>query len=128
MRFAKVAFSPLVKKLRELYGSRVQYARMERSGDSQDRLGDFERELLGEHDTFYWATTSSTGWPYIQHRGGPKGFLKVIDDRTLAFVDFRGNRQYITTGNLMSDDRVKLSRLEIESENLRKELAELRSR
>jgi predicted pyridoxine 5'-phosphate oxidase superfamily flavin-nucleotide-binding protein len=105
---AKLAFTPLVRKLQELYGSRMQYARMEKLGDSQDRLGQFEREFLGDRDTFYWATTSSTGWPYVQHRGGPKGFLKVIDDRTLAFADFRGNKQYITTGNLTSDDHVAM--------------------
>jgi predicted pyridoxine 5'-phosphate oxidase superfamily flavin-nucleotide-binding protein len=108
MSFGKLAFTPLVKKLQELHGSRTQYARMEKRGEPQDRLGEFEREFLGERDTFYWATTSSTGWPYIQLRGGPKGFLKVIDDRTLAFADYRGNKQYITTGNLMSDDRVAL--------------------
>ena len=108
MNFGTLAFTPLVKKLQELHGSRSQYARMEKSGASQDRLGEFEREFLEDRDTFYWATTGVTGWPYVQHRGGPKGFLKVIDDRTLAFADFRGNKQYITTGNVMSDDRVAL--------------------
>jgi predicted pyridoxine 5'-phosphate oxidase superfamily flavin-nucleotide-binding protein len=108
MSFGTLAFTPLVKKLQELHGSRSQYARMEKSAASQDRLGEFEREFLEDRDTFYWATTGATGWPYVQHRGGPKGFLKVIDDRTLAFADFRGNKQYITTGNLMSDDRVAL--------------------
>jgi predicted pyridoxine 5'-phosphate oxidase superfamily flavin-nucleotide-binding protein len=108
MSFGKLAFTPLVKKLQELYGSHTQYARMEKSAKSQDRLTDFEKDFLAERDTFYWATTSATGWPYVQIRGGPKGFLKVIDDRTLAFADFRGNRQYITTGNLMGDDRVAL--------------------
>ena len=108
MSFGKLAFTPLVKELQERYGSRKQYERMEQSGASQDRLTDFEREFLADRDTFYWATTGSTGWPYVQHRGGPKGFLKVIDDRTLAFADFRGNKQYITTGNLLSDDRVAI--------------------
>ena len=108
MSFGKFAFTPLVKKLQELYGSRTQYARMEKSAGSQDRLTDFEKQFLAGRDMFYWATTGSTGWPYVQHRGGPKGFLKVIDNRTRAFADFRGNRQYITTGNLMSDDRVAL--------------------
>jgi len=108
MSFGTLAFTPLVKKLQELHGSRSQYARMDKSGASQDQLGEFEREFLEDRDTFYWATTGSTGWPYVQHRGGPKGFLKVIDDRTLAFADFRGNKQYITTGNVMSDDRVAL--------------------
>jgi uncharacterized protein len=108
MSFAKLVFTPLVQMLQELHGSRTQYARMEKSGELQDRLTDFEKDFLAERDTFYWATTGATGWPYVQHRGGPKGFLKVIDDRTLAFADFRGNKQYITTGNLMSDDRVAL--------------------
>jgi predicted pyridoxine 5'-phosphate oxidase superfamily flavin-nucleotide-binding protein len=108
MSFGNLAFTPLVKQLQERYGSRKQYERMEQSGASQDRLTDFEREFLADRDTFYWATTGSTGWPYVQHRGGPKGFLKVIDDRTLAFADFRGNKQYITTGNLLSDDRVAI--------------------
>ena len=108
MSFGKLAFTPLVKELQERYGSRKQYERMEGSGASQDRLTDFERDFLAGRDTFYLATTSSTGWPYVQHRGGPKGFLKVIDDRTLAFADYRGNKQYITTGNLLSDDRVAM--------------------
>ena len=108
MSFGKLAFTPLVKELQERYGSRKQYERMEQSGTSQDRLTDFEKEFLAGRDTFYLATTSSTGWPYVQHRGGPKGFLKVIDDRTLAFADYRGNKQYVTTGNLLSDDRVAM--------------------
>lgn len=108
MSFGKLVFTPLVKKLQELYGSRTQYARMEKSGDSQNQLSQFEKEFLTDRDTFYWATIGSTGWPYIQHRGGPRGFLKIVDDRTLAFADYRGNRQYISTGNLMSDDRAAL--------------------
>ena len=108
MSFGKLAFTPLVKKLQELYGSRTQYERMEKSSASEDRLTEFEKEFLAGRDTFYWATTGVTGWPYVQHRGGPRGFLKVIDERTLAFADFRGNKQYISTGNLMSDDRVAI--------------------
>jgi uncharacterized protein len=108
MSFGAIAFTPLVKKLQERYGSRQQYQRMEDSGASQDRLTDFEEEFLAGRDSFYWATTSVMGWPYVQHRGGPKGFLKVIDDHTLAFADFRGNKQYITTGNLLTDSRVAM--------------------
>ncbi|RTL74908.1 MAG: pyridoxamine 5-phosphate oxidase, partial [Bradyrhizobiaceae bacterium] len=63
---------------------------------------------IAERDSFYIATSSENGWPYIQHRGGPKGFLRVLDDKTLAFADYRGNRQYITTGNLAANDRVCL--------------------
>src|SRR6202012_5833393 len=77
-------------------------------GPPQDRFTEFETQFLTQRDSFYMATTGSTGWPYVQHRGGPKGFLKVIDDHTLAFGDLRGNKQYISTGNLLTDDRVAL--------------------
>ncbi len=108
MSFGSLVFTPLVKKLQERYGSRRQYERMENSGGSQDRFTPFESEFLAQRDSFYLATTGSTGWPYVQHRGGPKGFLKVIDDHTLAFGDFRGNKQYISTGNLLTDSRVAI--------------------
>ena len=108
MSFGSLVFTPLVKKLQERYGSRRQYARMEDSGGSQDRFTDFESEFLAQRDSFYLATVGSTGWPYVQHRGGAKGFLKVIDDRTLAFADLRGNKQYISTGNLQTDSRVAM--------------------
>lgn len=64
--------------------------------------------FLAERDSFFMATTNSNGWPYVQHRGGPAGFVKVLDDRTIAFADFRGNRQYISVGNAADDDRVAL--------------------
>jgi uncharacterized protein len=106
--FGSLVFTPVVKALQERYGSRKQYARMEEFGHSPGGLGPEEREFLSERDSFYMATLGETGWPYVQHRGGPKGFLKVIDERTIAFADFRGNRQYISTGNLMTDNRVAL--------------------
>jgi predicted pyridoxine 5'-phosphate oxidase superfamily flavin-nucleotide-binding protein len=106
--FGSLVFTPAVKALQERYGSRRQYARLEESGSSPGRLGPQESEFLSERDSFYMASLGATGWPYVQHRGGPKGFLKVIDDRTIAFADFRGNRQYINTGNLMTDNRVAL--------------------
>jgi uncharacterized protein len=71
-------------------------------------LGPQESEFIAERDTFYMASIGATGWPYVQHRGGPKGFLKVIDENTVAFADFRGNKQYISTGNLMTDNRVAI--------------------
>jgi predicted pyridoxine 5'-phosphate oxidase superfamily flavin-nucleotide-binding protein len=73
-----------------------------------DRFTDNERAFIADRDSFYMATVSETGWPYIQHRGGPRGFLTLVDDRTLAFADYRGNRQYISLGNLAADDRVCL--------------------
>ncbi len=73
-----------------------------------DRFTENEAAFLAERDSFYIASVSETGWPYVQHRGGPPGFLKLIDDRTLAFADYRGNRQYISTGNINAEDRVCL--------------------
>lgn len=108
MSFGSLVFTPLVKQLQERYGSRTQYARMEASGRANDRLTAFEIDFLEQRDSFYWATVGATGWPYVQHRGGPRGFLKVIDDNTLALADFRGNKQFISTGNLMTDDRVAM--------------------
>ncbi len=106
--FGSLAFTPVVKSLQERYGSRQQYARLEKSRSSPARLGTDEVAYITERDTFYMASLGSTGWPYVQHRGGPKGFLKVIDETTMVFADFRGNKQYISTGNLMSDNRVAL--------------------
>jgi predicted pyridoxine 5'-phosphate oxidase superfamily flavin-nucleotide-binding protein len=78
-------------------------------GDREfDRFTDQEAGFIADRDSFYIATTSETGWPYIQHRGGAKGFLKVLDDRTLAFADYRGNFQYISTGNLSANDKACL--------------------
>ncbi len=73
-----------------------------------DRLTEHEAAFIAERDSFYLATVSQTGWPYIQHRGGPRGFLRVLNDATLGFADFRGNRQYLTLGNLVDEDRVAL--------------------
>src|ERR1043166_6659781 len=106
--FGSLVFTPVVKTLQERYGSRQQYARLEKSQSSSGRLGPDESAYIAERDTFYMATLGATGWPYVQHRGGPRGFLKVIDESTVAFADFRGNKQYISTGNLMTDDRVAL--------------------
>jgi len=106
--FGSLVFTPVVKAIQERYGSRRQYARMEQIGETAGGLGPQEKEYLAEQNTFYMASLGETGWPYVQHRGGPKGFLKVIDERTIAFADFRGNKQYISTGNLMADNRVAL--------------------
>ena len=106
--FGSLVFTPLVKALQEKYGSRRQYSRMEGGAPSVDRLGPEESTFIAERDSFYMATIGATGWPYVQHRGGPKGFLKVIDHRTIAFADFRGNKQFISTGNIGADNRVAL--------------------
>jgi predicted pyridoxine 5'-phosphate oxidase superfamily flavin-nucleotide-binding protein len=108
--FAEIAFTPSVKAAQQRDGSRAGYARnFERDAEiSNDRLGDAEAEFIAAQRSFYMATVSETGWPYLQHRGGPRGFLKVLDDKTLAFADYAGNRQLISVGNLAVNDRVAL--------------------
>lgn len=107
-KFAEIAFTPTVKKLQEAHGSRRSYARMEQGDAGRDVLGPDEAAFIAARDSFYMATVSETGWPYIQHRGGPPGFLRVLDGGTIGFADFRGNRQYVSVGNLETDDRVSL--------------------
>jgi len=115
--FGSLVFTPVVKALQEKHGSRRQYARMESGGAKPDLLGPDESAFIAERDSVYMATVGATGWPYIQHRGGPKGFLKVIDDHTLVFADFRGNKQYISTGNLATDDRAALIMIDYPSQS-----------
>ncbi len=107
-RFAELAFTPLVKEKQTEHGSRHLYERVEQSRDAGDSLGAFERDFIAARDGFYMASTSESGWPYIQYRGGEAGFLRVLDERTLGFADLRGNKQYISLGNLEHDERVAL--------------------
>jgi predicted pyridoxine 5'-phosphate oxidase superfamily flavin-nucleotide-binding protein len=95
-----IAFTPAVKAIQERLGSRKSYARLEEKGGWQDTVTPDLAEFIQNRDSFYLATASADGRPYIQHRGGPKGFLKALDERTLAFADFSGNQQYISVGNL----------------------------
>lgn len=107
--FARIAFTPAVKKVQEAQGSRPSCARMEDVPCTvNQRLGEAEARFIAARDSFYMATVSETGWPYVQHRGGPIGFVRVLDGSTIGFADFRGNRQYISVGNLMTDERVSL--------------------
>ncbi len=108
-RFADVMFTPGVKEIQKEQGSRNAYARMsDGSASGPDALTLHEAEFIVARDSFYMATVSEAGWPYVQHRGGPQGFLKVIDKHTIGFADYRGNRQYVSVGNLSTDDRVSL--------------------
>ena len=107
-RFAELAFTSLVNEQQRKHGSGHLYERAERSDNTGDRLGPYEQQFISERDGFYMASTSETGWPYIQYRGGAKGFLRVIDDQTLGFADLRGNKQYISMGNLEHDNRIAL--------------------
>lgn len=107
--FAEIAFTPTVKKVQQEMGSRSAYARMESVSDAVNhRLTEAEAGFITARNSLYMATVSETGWPYIQHRGGPAGFVRVLDENTIGFADFRGNRQYVSVGNLMTDDRVSL--------------------
>jgi ferredoxin-NADP reductase/predicted pyridoxine 5'-phosphate oxidase superfamily flavin-nucleotide-binding protein len=106
--FSDIAFTPQVRDIQSQKGSRGQYAHLDEMSDRGDRLSGREIEFIKHADHFYQATVSETGWPYVQHRGGPAGFLKVIDDKTLGFTDFVGNVQYISVGNLKKDDRIAL--------------------
>lgn len=102
-----VAFTPAVKEIQAKRGSRGQYAKAEERGWRTTVTPDLA-EFLAEARSFYLATASAEGQPYIQHRGGPPGFLRVIDDTTIAFADFAGNRQYITSGNLADNPKAFL--------------------
>ena len=106
--FTKIAFTPAVKAAQALHGSRERYAQLECTGDVGAELGLTEMEFIKTRDSFYQATVSETGWPYVQCRGGPAGFLKVVDAKTLAYADFRGNRQYVSVGNINADGRMAL--------------------
>ena len=103
-----IAFTPAVKAVQVRRGSRKAYAAREASGGFQTSVSPDLVAFLAEVDTAYLATASAAGQPYAQHRGGPKGFIRAIDDRTLGFADYRGNRQYVTLGNLSENDRAFL--------------------
>ena len=105
--FAAIAFTESVKAQQEQYGSRQQYAQMDRLARGTT-LTIAETEFIAARDSFYLATVGETGYPYVQFRGGPPGFLRVLDAQTLGYADFRGNRQYITVGNLDQNDRAAL--------------------
>ncbi len=103
-----IAFTPAVKAIQARRGSREIYEKREAAGGFQTRISDDLAGFLADVDTAYLATASADGQPYAQHRGGPKGFIRVVGERTLGFADFKGNRQFITTGNLMENDRAFL--------------------
>ena len=105
--FLDIAGTPSVKAAQQANGSGEFWADFA-GRRSFDRFTDAEAQFIAERDSFYMATVSETGWPYVQHRGGPPGFLRLIDDRTLVFPDYRGNRQYISLGNLAANDRAAL--------------------
>jgi uncharacterized protein len=103
-----IAFTPTVKAIQQRKGSRHGYARMEQGGGWETRITPELGEFIAAQTSFYMATANAEGQPYIQHRGGPAGFLRVLDERTLAFVDYAGNKQYISSGNLSENPKAHL--------------------
>ena len=106
--FAAISFTPNVQQIQTEMGSRHQYQAFEQGEVEPAILSTFEKQFIQERDSFYQATVGENGWPYVQHRGGPTGFIKVLNDQTIGYADFSGNRQYISVGNLSGDDRVSL--------------------
>ena len=106
-KFLDIASTPSVRAAQTAYGSREKWERFN-GHRTFDHFTDNEAAFIAARDSFYMATVSESGWPYVQHRGGPRGFLKVLDERTLGFADFRGNLQYISVGNIAANDRAAL--------------------
>lgn len=107
--YMELLFTPEVVQQQEAHGSRDSYARLTQNAhDGPDVLSPKEAMFLSARDSFYIASTSSSGWPYVQHRGGPPGFVKLLGERQIGFPDYRGNRQYVSLGNVATDNRVAL--------------------
>lgn len=106
--FAAISFTPSVKTAQTRYGSRENNRSFELAEDQRNEISNATAEFIAKRDSFYQATVSESGWPYVQHRGGPAGFLKVLDAKTIGFADFRGNRQYLSVGNLNAINRISL--------------------
>lgn len=107
-RYAELMFTPAVIARQQHYGSAQDMARMREERGPFDALGEAEAAFIAQRDSFYQSTVSETGWPYVQHRGGPAGFLKLMGPRQPAYADYRGNRQYLSAGHLAGNDRVAL--------------------
>ena len=106
--FATISFTESVKAAQSLYGSRERNQAFELADDPRDELSEFETEFIEARDSFYQATISENGWPYVQHRGGPAGFLRVLDKQTIGYADFSGNKQYLSVGNLNANPRISM--------------------
>lgn len=126
-RYGQLLFTAQVRSHQESHGSRRSYAHMTEGPETADRMTEHEAAFAATRTHFYLASTGSTGWPYVQHRGGPPGFLRALDDQTLGFAEYRGNKQYITTGNLDSDDRVSLLLMDYPSRSRLKILGRART-
>jgi predicted pyridoxine 5'-phosphate oxidase superfamily flavin-nucleotide-binding protein len=113
-KYLEIATTNSVKTVQERLGSRAAYARREGGPTIHQKLGPEEISFIEEQDTFFLASVSETGWPYVQHRGGPKGFLKVLDQSTIGFPEFSGNRQYLSLGNVLRDPRISVLLLDFQ--------------
>lgn len=122
--FAKIAFTESVKKAQDHYGTRRANERLENL-DRLDELTNNEAHFISERDGFYLATVNEEGHPYVQFRGGPKGFLKVLDEKTLGYADFRGNLQYISVGNLSANNKAALFLMDYPNQTRLKIFAEI---
>ncbi len=107
-QFAQIMFTDGVKAAQEHVGSRTQYERFTAGADPHDELSETEASFIAQRDSLYMATVNADGWPYVQHRGGPPGFLRVLGPKRLAYADFRGNKQMISVGNAATNERVSL--------------------
>ena len=107
-KFAEILFTPSVRSIQTSEGSRESYARFDQGDDYNHCISEREASFIAARDSFYMASISESGWPYLQHRGGPAGFMKVLDERTIAFADYSGNRQYVSVGNFQAENRVAL--------------------
>jgi predicted pyridoxine 5'-phosphate oxidase superfamily flavin-nucleotide-binding protein len=107
-QFAEIMFTDGVKAAQEQVGSRAQYERFTGATGPNDELSEQETAFIEQRDSLYIATVNADGWPYVQHRGGPAGFLRVMGPQCLAYADFRGNKQMISVGNVATNDRVSL--------------------
>lgn len=106
--YSDITFTPSVRATQTELGSRSRYEFLDRTEDRGDVLTEREAQFIAQADHFHQATVSETGWPYVQHRGGPRGFLKVLGPARIGFADYRGNLQYLSVGNLRKDDRIAL--------------------
>ena len=125
-RYHQLAFTPNVKAEQTAHGSSEYYTEYEGAPEVPDPITEVEAAFITDRDSFYLATIGETGWPYLQHRGGPRGFVKILDENTLGMADFQGNRQYISVGNLRSDDRASLFFMDYANKRRLKALARIK--
>ncbi len=125
-QFAELMFTEGVKTAQENIGSRAQYERFTQGAGPNDVLTEQEAAFIAQRDTFYMATVNADGWPYVQHRGGPAGFLRVLGPQRLAYADFRGNKQMISVGNVATNNRVSLILMDYPNRRRLKILGHLR--